>query len=814
MPDFKDTLKNLPEVDFVNKEEPSIDMLDVSNHKVVKVPLSQSEQAAASGNFAFSKTQRIPVVKPDGEVVHIPYHELGIAKEQGYRLPDTEEYLNYAADKVAGDQELKTFGENALSALTFGGSTLAETKALGVDPQAIAARDIANPVASGLGTTVGVVGPLLTTGGISNVVGAGVKGAAKLGAATEKYIAKEGAKLGIRSAAVNSMLTKIAPRIAGSAIEAVPYTLGATLDEAALGSTDITGENFLATIGTGALIGGGIGGALGALEATIPVVSKAFKPVKDKLASYVDKEKSAVELFGVTPNAAYKVEETRPGFWKQSVKDLNEMGLKVSDSTEDLAHKLAIEKEAIGKRIGEIYEASPSVEAASMYNKLADVSDSNAESLLVKGQVDPKFKNEYQRLKSLANDYRDNANKFQTSGEKLTSQEIRDLRAKIDPTINWNNPEPKIIQQNDKDLRNAFKTVLGESADKVNPAVGKELRDLSEKYSRYIKYTDLLDKKLIKEGGISFSDMLLGGAFYAANPDDPTAAFSMAALAKYARSDVRRKMVVLGKLEAANLAVNKTVNGAINSFFKPVANLTVPVTSALTSYDLARNSEGKKPKDKVAAFRNIRDNLVAFQTNPDQASNKANRRTMPIYTHAPDTAGFIEAKALTGLSFLAAKLPKRASAAGSITLFKDDYVPSTMELAKYERYVKAVERPLDTIKELERGTLTREHVEALKAVYPNIYKQLQLEAVDKIQKNPEKITYNKRIQLGILLDLPTDTSLIPENVMALQANFQTEPSQGVGQGPPNQQVPVSRADKLDFASRAENISEKVNNSES
>jgi len=38
---------------------------------------------------------------------------------------------------------------------------------------------------------------------------------------------------------------------------------------------------------------------------------------------------------------------------------------------------------------------------------------------------------------------------------------------------------------------------------------------------------------------------------------------------------------------------------------------------------------------------------------------------------------------------------------------------------------------------VKQGTLTREHVEALQVVYPEIYKQMQLRIMDRIQQGAQ-----------------------------------------------------------------------------
>jgi hypothetical protein len=85
-----------------------------------------------------------------------------------------------------------------------------------------------------------------------------------------------------------------------------------------------------------------------------------------------------------------------------------------------------------------------------------------------------------------------------------------------------------------------------------------------------------------------------------------------------------------------------------------------------------------------------------------------------------------------------------------------------------------VDAPLTVFDDLKAGTLTREHVEALQNVYPSIYTRLQEASMNYLQKEGENLSYQKRITLGLLLDLPSDASLEPDNIAGLQSNFAAE----------------------------------------
>jgi hypothetical protein len=123
-----------------------------------------------------------------------------------------------------------------------------------------------------------------------------------------------------------------------------------------------------------------------------------------------------------------------------------------------------------------------------------------------------------------------------------------------------------------------------------------------------------------------------------------------------------------------------------------------------------------------------------------------------------------------------------------------------------------VANPLSVLSELEEGTLTREHVEALKMVYPAMYEELQVRVLQEVEKQPD-LAYSKRLQLGVLLDIPTDSSLLGSSIMALQARYAPQ-DQGPGRPTePRGAVPVSRARAVEKSTRMQTEAERISNKE-
>src|SRR5690606_37214721 len=92
--------------------------------------------------------------------------------------------------------------------------------------------------------------------------------------------------------------------------------------------------------------------------------------------------------------------------------------------------------------------------------------------------------------------------------------------------------------------------------------------------------------------------------------------------------------------------------------------------------------------------------------------------------HAPRTASAVGGVTARAVAYLAnAAPPGRVPQA----LFMDKVRPryTDSELAEYERKASAVRDPQTVIDELERGKLNRDGIEAVKAIYPSVFAEIQ-----------------------------------------------------------------------------------------
>lgn len=124
---------------------------------------------------------------------------------------------------------------------------------------------------------------------------------------------------------------------------------------------------------------------------------------------------------------------------------------------------------------------------------------------------------------------------------------------------------------------------------------------------------------------------------------------------------------------------------------------------------------------------------------------------------------------------------------------------SKMEAQRFAKVKRILENPKDASKLLSEGKMTSDQAKALRTVWPAIYADLQdlaMEEMAKLGEEGKTIPYQKRIQIGILLQLPTDPTLDYKLIRGIQIGY----SQKKAQPQPPQQ---RRAPKLNRAVMSE-----------
>lgn len=147
---------------------------------------------------------------------------------------------------------------------------------------------------------------------------------------------------------------------------------------------------------------------------------------------------------------------------------------------------------------------------------------------------------------------------------------------------------------------------------------------------------------------------------------------------------------------------------------------------------LARVFAGDKnpPKDNTGRLAAFNARLGNTTSNPVIQSEVTGAVTSPFTQDAPNIQQALAAKIANATNYLQNEIPRTKSAINPMD--PHQYVPTDREMSQYQRKVHTVLDPLSAIDELKHGTITKEHVQALDAVYPKLTNALRQQVMHKL----------------------------------------------------------------------------------
>lgn len=764
-------------------------LVDKAANKTIKVPSSHIPSMVLSGEYDLPAVGKQYALGKDGSVVQVDNAKYADALRAGVVIPASDADVRKSLyEEKYGNSEFTAGAAGALRGATMGLSDPLLTKSGLVNPGTLAGLESANPTSS----TVGEVGG--TIAGILSPIGP-IAEATKAGQIAEraavKMLGKGAVEAGLSKNVARSIIEKAIPSAVGSAVEGSLFTSGGLISESALGKADYNAENVAATAGIGALLGAGLGTAFSGLKELAPMAEGVGKKIIGIDEHFANPATNAKELLGVTDSKWDKFNKFDKDFANKTVdalRDPERIGLKATDSADVLAQKVQDFHAKAGEKIGDSLEAikqeafkTPEIlpDAKEVYRKLEKKSYDFAKELeFAEGVSAPEKAADYAAARRFEDSYGSMV-KAAKDGQKMDIDTLQKMRQSLDDAAKFDivkNQDPAKIAIA-KQLRYVLREEIDALANKVSPEIGAGLKQANADYYLGSKLIDPIAVKAAKGHSIGLKDLLLGELVNEVGGSGVITAGVLGAK-KLLQSDLKRRLVVLGTVEKANMAISKALNNSTAKFFTSNAEklptaLRLNATAKLADFSLSRSEDGKKPQSMAQTYNNLQQNLSHYASDPKKLANKLQTSTAAIAHSAPDTAAALTMTGTKALNFLNSKLPRKLN---DPTVLQRPYLPSGTEMAKFERYLTAVEKPVEVLKNFADGKMSREESEALQQVYPDLFSRLQDQAMSYVGANPH-LPYNKKLQLGVLLGIPTDPSLQPQNILGLQGNFSSQQPQ-------------------------------------
>jgi hypothetical protein len=113
---------------------------------------------------------------------------------------------------------------------------------------------------------------------------------------------------------------------------------------------------------------------------------------------------------------------------------------------------------------------------------------------------------------------------------------------------------------------------------------------------------------------------------------------------------------------------------------------------------------------------------------------------------------------------------------------------SDADKASFLRTVQAVNDPRSVVRDMQHGRVSKEGVDALRAVYPKLYGDVQTKVLEQVAGARKPLTYQQRQQVALLTGTPTDPALKPASIRLFQSSFDGAKPQSGMNGPPRTQL--------------------------
>lgn len=204
----------------------------------------------------------------------------------------------------------------------------------------------------------------------------------------------------------------------------------------------------------------------------------------------------------------------------------------------------------------------------------------------------------------------------------------------------------------------------------------------------------------------------------------------------------------LAKLESIMNRVDLNLDKGAKALFSGGSSSIGP-SSYLVSKSLADDYSGKIER------------INHLVNNPDALQPRLEEMTERIHGTAPNTATALQAAATRGAVFLQSKIP---SAPVQYPM-QEKWVPGPTEKARFLRYYNAVEKPLDALKQMRQGTLSKETMEVLQTVYPTLYRQMQEHVVDAATSYKGTVPYYMKQQISLFLEKDMTAATTPMSIL-------------------------------------------------
>lgn len=831
--------------------------------------------AFKTGALTYRSHDRVPVRLANGEIGTVPATELqGVVDSGGSIVPHDE----YRAAEL--DEKYGGLG----GSLAAGGAAFARGATAGLsDPLAVGVAGLAggqgtannvrtwlaeqreaHPYLSTAGELAGAVAPALLSGGASAGITAAEEGAAgaralgAIGGAAREGVAALGLPsrgIGAAGQAVGGLVrgaigtgegAGLASRVgrailshgATGATEGALFGIGNEISEATLGDHELNAEKLLSGAGHGALVGFGLGGALGATgELSREVVGRMAPSLRAKAEGEAFRAINARKAF------VEQIEKV-PGGKHAAGRLLRDEGLvQFGDNVQQIAPRISAARQRVGDEIGEMLtkaDASgaqgPSIAAiresvekgviadleklgetnagaimkarsllADLESNLPELegtgtrttrklTESEQRALMKRWPLSP----EQLESEGFTYDSRGNILRVETTpnlrSDTLGFRQAQQLRAKIDDLIKWNSSPLAPVNETTvamKAVRNAVENEIVSAGERAAPKIGSDFRSAYEAAKLKYRQLAILDKAAtdsVSRAGAnaehSLTDKIMGAAgLHAGLGHGPLGLLlgpAFAAASKAIRTRGNASASAIYDKIASLSSVEQAAARVDRQIDRAVAGLLEPGTRVDPKL---RQTSAVKGESLAQGYQRRVDSVARAASDVDAHAETVSASLAKIAPHAPNVADAYQHRALLATQYLASKIPQahRGMSADDLNAKFEKPRVSDSEMAQFNQLFDVVDDPPKLLAYANQGRVTPQMVDALEATKPKLLDEMREKLRTSVANSKKPIPYQKRIAIAQVLGTKGEPTLQPSFVSGCQTTFAT----GAGKGQPD-----------------------------
>lgn len=753
-------------------EDESSPIIDRVTGKRIRVDEKDLNGLILNGRVGYSKERDVNVVDSDGNTFAVKGEYLKHALSQGARVETATErgVKQYVAENKGIGGAFKAGLQNYADELLFGIPDVVDDHTLTDFEKAKkqALKDDHN-VANAIGGVAGFVGNLVATEGFAAAAKGtqlGIKGvqiagkASEIANAAEKVVQAERAVDGVEKLGAaaritqglvakgiakeeavkisESIVSKIAKGAFKEGVNGALYTAPRAVTEAALGDPDTAAESLLIGFGAGAALGGFGAAAKEGIGAIRGVAGKATESLAEKQAFK--------SLILSSDQAVVKRAEALPGGQTAIGRMLLDDGLLRKPGSEDwagYAERLAGARNEAGKTLEKTYQkldafGAHQFDPEDIARKLkAEVIDPLASKLGKTREIAKVEAVGKEFLQKFGTEYE---NGFASKVRKIGFEELWNTRKELDDMI-YKEGQIAVTDPVKKELQKFRGILENEIEHGINKIEKSGIADAGAldaykadklKFRRMIVAADAAEKSAIKHASnatLSLTDhtpmLAAGTALFTGHPVGAAMGLASVPFKKAIREDgniwaatILDKLGVNGKTAGSILAAGgaHSQSGVLMAE-KAMADVgykldTIPgIINTMGMVGKRAVVRKAIDKDTLQAINDLLADPKGMQKNIDQLSGIVGD------AGAPTVAKLYAQKQLSALNYIKENAPSQP--------LHDPYKrvqgdASVIEKAKFTRKLEVLGNPYSVLDHLEKGTLTREHVEALNANYPKL----------------------------------------------------------------------------------------------